>query len=109
MSRFFRLAIDFNAHEAPPSVRRGTCYRRHGDDELELSAFSHSLGSSGVPKESWAEGVTVFENPWAWNLLPRGVLPGTSYLSVQDSFVTREVSDFHPVVSFTQIHIERPE
>lgn len=109
VSRFFRLANDFNAHDAPATIRRGTCYRRHGDDELALSRFSHSLGSPGVPKESWSEGVTIFENPRARNPLPRGVLPGTCYLSVQDGFVTREVSDFHPVVSFTQIHIERPE
>lgn len=106
VSRFFRLATK---RQPSPSncrvVRQGVCYRRRDDEQSALMEFSHELGSSGIPIENWAEGVTVFENPFADVPLQRGFLPATSYLSVQDGFVTREVGEFHPVVSFMHVHL----
>ncbi len=101
VSRFFRLTTDFSAQCAPHTVRSGFCYRKRGEDEHALHRFSHLLGSAGLEQETWSEGVTVFENPLAEMPLPRDLLPATSYVSVQDDFVCREVSDFHPVVSST--------
>src|SRR2546430_8386177 len=79
VSRFFRLATDFSAGNAPSTIRHGTCYRERGEDHHALTHFTHLLGSPDVPRETWAEGVTVFENPNATRPLPRGVLPGTCY------------------------------
>lgn len=105
VSKFFRLATDFAAPGAPVAVRKGMCYRRHGVDEHALGRFAHRLGSPGTPKENWAEGITVFENPFARIPLPRGLLPATSYVYVEDGYVSREVAEFHPVVSTTQVHM----
>lgn len=106
VSRFFRLAMDFRAENAPRTIREGVCYRKHGaDDHHPPQQFVHLLGSEGLERETWFEGVTVFENPFALTPLPRGVLPGTSYVSVQDGYVCREVTAFHPVVSFTRINV----
>lgn len=103
--RFFRLATDFTAKDAPTAIREGVCYRRHGDDDHALYEFRHQVGASETPRETWTEGVTVFENPNATTPLPRGLLSGSCYVSVQEGFVCREVTDFHPVVSFTRIGV----
>lgn len=103
VSRFFRLTTNFSAHGAPRTVRAGYCYRRRGEDEYALQQFEHLLGSADLEQETWSEGVTVFENPFAEIPLRRGLLPATSYVSVQDGFVCREVSDFHPLLSSTVI------
>jgi hypothetical protein len=104
VSRFFRLATDFHSRSTPKTERHGTFYSKRGQEHHALAHFSHCLGSPGLPKETWAEGVSVFENPNAIIPLPRGTLPGTCYVSVQDGYVVKEISDFHPVVSFTHIH-----
>jgi hypothetical protein len=103
VSRFLRLATDFGASGAPRGTRRGFFYRRHGEDSVALKEFVHVLGAADTPKETWSEGVTVFENPFAAVPLPRGLLPATCYFGVADGYVTREVGGFHPVVSSTHI------
>lgn len=106
VSRFFRVALACQPASANLRVvRQGTCYRRHDEEHAARQNFTHELGSHGVPIETWAEGVTVFENPCAEVPLPRGFLPATCYVSVQDGFVTREVGEFHPVVSFMHVHL----
>jgi hypothetical protein len=105
VSRLLRLATDFSRDGLPKATRRGTCYRRRDDEHHVLTHFWHCLDSPDIPKETWSEGVTVFDNPFADYPLPRGFLPGTSYVFVHDGYVTREVRDFHPVVSF--MHIEK--
>jgi hypothetical protein len=103
VSKFFRLATDFATPGAPVTVREGMCYRQHGVEEHALCRFAHRLGSPATPKENWAEGITVFENPFARIPLPRGLLPATSYVYVEDGYVSRQVAEFHPVASITQI------
>jgi hypothetical protein len=106
VSRFLRMTTEFGKDKAPKAIRKGVCYRRHGVDSHVRMPFRHLLGSSDVPMEHWSEGVTVFENPFALAPLPPGFLPATSRVFVEDGFVSREVSDFHPVVSFMQIQFE---
>jgi hypothetical protein len=103
VSKFFRLATDFSTSDLPITLREGMCYRPHGVDAHALCKFSHRLGSTATPKEKWAEGITVFENPYARIPLPRGLLPATSFVYVEDGYVSREVAEFHPVVSTTRI------
>jgi hypothetical protein len=106
VSRFLRLSVDFGARETPTAFRRGFCCWPIGDENHALGPFEHKLGSPNLPKESWAEGVTVFENPLAAVPLQFGFFPGTSRVFVEDGHVCRTVSAFHPVVSFMQIHSE---
>jgi hypothetical protein len=101
VSRFLRLATDFTAEGGLRGTRRGVFYREHDADTVALKEFVHELGSPDTPKESWSEGVTIFENPCADIPLPRGLLPATCRFHVKDGYVTREVGAFHPVVSFT--------
>jgi hypothetical protein len=103
VSRFFRLTTNFNIRDTPRVIRHGTCYRAHKNLDYSLSDFRYIVGSAGAPKESWADGVTVFENPHALVPLPRHALPCSSHISVREGHVYREVRGFHPVVSFTQI------
>jgi hypothetical protein len=104
VSRFLRLTTDWSEVPNSRAFRDGVCYRRHGKDGHVRMPFRHLLGSPHAPKESWAEGVTVFENPFARYPLPPGFLPCTSRIYEEDGFVCRDVGDFHPVVSFMQIH-----
>jgi hypothetical protein len=103
VSRFFRMATDFRVN-GPPTTRGGHFYRQVDDDHTVLDTFEHRLGASGLPPETWSQGVTVFENPNARVPLPRGALPATCFAHVKDGFVTREVGDFHPILSFMIIH-----
>jgi hypothetical protein len=109
VSRFFRLATDFGGPGVPETVRHGTCYSRRGEDMHALLHFTHHMGSPSVPKELWSEGVTLFENPNARVPLPRGFLPATCYMHVHNGIVTRDVTDFHPVVSFTEMRVKSLE
>jgi hypothetical protein len=106
--RFLRLSTNFTDPVAPHVIRHGTCYLAHKDGDFTLRDFSYVVGSEGTPKETWHEGVTIFENPNALSPLPRDFLPASSHVSVREACVYREVRGFHPVVSFTQIHI-KPE
>lgn len=106
--KFLRLAIDHGALGAPRLVRHGKCYVARKDD-YSLEEFIYVVGSKGAPKETWGEGVTIFENPNADVPLPRDFLPASSHFSVREGYVYREVRGFHPVVSVTQIEIAREE
>jgi hypothetical protein len=103
VSRFLRLATDFTAVGAPKGTRQGTFYRQRDEDTVALREFVHVLGAPDTPKETWSEGVTMFENPFAATPLPPAFLPVSCWFGVVDGFVTREVGDFHPVVSFTHM------
>lgn len=102
--RFLRLATNFAVPDAPRVTRHGTCYLATNDYDYSLKDFSYLVGTEGTPKETWSDGVTVFENPHALLPLPRDFLPATSHVSVREGSVYREIRGFHPVVSFTQIH-----
>jgi len=105
VTRFLRLATDFTAESAPKVFRHGTCYLAR-DDDYTLKDFRYRVGAGGTPKETWADGVTIFENPNARVPLPRNGLPGSSRVCIQDGYVYREVRGFHPVVSFIEIRSE---
>jgi hypothetical protein len=102
--RFLRLSTDFTAKGAPTISRHGTCYLAQANGDYALKDFRYRLGAAGVPRETWADGVTIFENPNARLPLPCSALPASSLVCIRDGYVYREVRGFHPVVSFTQIH-----
>jgi hypothetical protein len=104
VSRFMRLATDFLVEGAPVLFRHGTCYFAQTRGDYLLKDFRYRVGAVGVPKETWADGVTIFENPNALVPLPGGALPASSLVAIRDGYVYREIRGFHPVVSFTQIH-----
>jgi hypothetical protein len=106
--KFLRLAINHGAPCAPRLIRRGKCYVVRKNDYV-VEEFAYVVGSKGAPRETWGEGVTVFENPNASSPLPRDFLPASSHVSVREGYVYREVRGFHPVVSFTQIEIAPEE
>lgn len=101
--RFLRLGTDFAIEGAPVVFRHGTCYLADAGGDYSLTDFSYRVGSVGAPKETWADGVTLFENPYARVPLPHGALPASSFMSIRDGHVYREVRGFHSVVSFTEI------
>ena len=98
--RFLRLGTDFSASDAPHLTRHGHCYIADQDGEFRPREYDYVVGSEGVPKETWSEGVTIFENPNAAVPLPRDALPASSHVSVRDGYVYREVRGFHPLLSF---------
>jgi hypothetical protein len=104
VSRFLRLSMDFTLPEAPRLLREGTCYLARSDGVYALKDFLYRVGTVGAPSETWAEGVTIFENPNSRIPLPRDVLPCSSRVCIQDGHVYREVRGFHPLVSSTKIY-----
>lgn len=104
VSRFFRMSTEFSEVGALEVTRYGVCLRNRGSEHYSIEEFSYVIGSPNAPKETWAEGVTIFENPNARIPLPTELLPSSSRVSVRDGYLFREVNDFHPVASFTQIH-----
>jgi hypothetical protein len=104
VSRFFRLATNFDSDTKVAAVREGTCYHNHPESGYEPFNFRFKVGSSLAPTETWSEGVTIFENPRALRPLPKQILPCTSTILMKDNRVFREVHGFHPLVSYTKIY-----
>jgi hypothetical protein len=99
VSKFLRLADPLLFERELLAVRSGSCYVPHNDTENALRHFEFRVDDPTTPRETWAEGVTVFLNPMARHPLRAGVLPVSSVISVQEGYVTREVDKFHPVAS----------
>lgn len=102
VSRFLRIATNWESENVVAS-REGFCY--HDDDEGALHGFRFRMGAPETPRETWAEGVTLFTNPNAMNPLSKAVLPCTCTFSVEESTVVREIYGFHPVVSSMMIYV----
>jgi hypothetical protein len=106
VSKFMRLCTDFSVIEWMRAEWGGVCFRNRDNDSYSISKFAYELGVSGEPRETWAHGMTLFENPFAHHLLPPGLLPASSRVFVDDDgVVTREVGSFHPAVSFMHMNI----
>lgn len=106
VSKFLRLSTDLAALDWMNAKWGGTCFRNRDDESYEISRFNFNLRAPDKPKESWAHGVTLFENPYARHPLPQGLLPASSRVFVDvDGIVTRNVTEFHPVVSFMEMYI----
>ena len=105
VSKYLRLAMERSVGSPLEIVREGVCYRPAGADHNARASFSHSVRKGAVEAETWRQGITVFENPFADTPFQRGLLPASCYFYVQDGYVQREVTEFHPVVSTTLIGV----
>lgn len=99
VSKFLRMATHFDQMPELNVIRRGTYYKVNDVSDFSAAPFYFRVGFPSAPKEIWAEGVTIFENPYADVPLPLGLLPCTSRVSIRDGYVFREVFGFHPTVS----------
>jgi len=103
--RFWRLAPDLTGVARLPAVRSGMYYVDHSATELAVSDYHHDLNDGSIPRETWAQGVTVFLNPNATVPLERAILPCTSTFYYDDGALCREVHGFHPVTSFMEVTV----
>lgn len=103
VSKFWRLA-DLSWFSGI-ATRSGYCYTDHNDTENAVGPFQYRVGGPGAPTETWAEGVTLFHNPNGRYPLASGVLAASSEFKVEDGFLTRRVSGFHPVASSMIVHL----
>ena len=106
--RFFRLATPLNATAELIAIRQGQYYAVGSDGELSILEYQYRVGSVSSPKESWSEGVTLFLNPNALIPVSQEILPNTSFFSVQDGYLVREVHGFHPLNSFMHVYPRNP-
>lgn len=102
--RFFRLGTTLDDSANLIATREGWYYSPQPDGGLKIREYNFLVGAPSSPKESWAEGVTVFHNPNARIPISTTLLPCSSYFSVQDAGLTREVHGFHPLTSFMTMH-----
>lgn len=102
--RFFRLATTLDDTANIIATREGWYCSPLTDDDIEMREYKFLVGDPSSPQESWAEGVTIFHNPNAQFPIPTTLLPCTSYFSVQDGLLIREVHGFHPLTSFMRMY-----
>ncbi len=105
VSKFWRLA-DLSWFSGI-ATRSGYCYRDHNDAENAVGPFEYRIGERGVPRETWAEGVTLLHNPEARHPLAADTLPASSQFIVEDGCLTRHVTAFHPVASSMIVHLRK--
>lgn len=98
VSRFIRLATPWESADFV-AEREGLCYQP--DDPGSTYGFRYRMGAPETPRETWAEGVTLFFNPNATNPLGEGALPCTCLYARDDTGVYRTISGFHPLSSGT--------
>lgn len=98
VSRFVRLATPWETADFV-AEREGVCYQP--DDPGPTYGFRYRMGAPETPRETWAEGVTLFLNPNATNPLGEGALPCSCHYACDDTGVYRIVSGFHPLSSGT--------
>ena len=109
VARFFRLASRFDELSDVVATRTGTCYIRHTESQHSVAEFEYRVGHQHAPDETWSQGVTIFENPYAATPLPKHVMHSTSVLTVRGGQLVREISDFHPVLSFMTVGVSASE
>ncbi len=105
VSRFLRLATDWET--ADIVAEREGIYCRE-DDAESTYGFRHRMGAPETPRETWAEGVTLFLNLNATNPLPAATLPCSCVFSADQGAVVRSIHGFHPVASGTFMYPRFP-
>lgn len=98
VSRFVRLATPWDTADFV-AERQGVCYQP--DDPGPTYDFRYRMGAPEAPRETWAEGVTLFLNPNATNPLGEDALPCSCLYACDDTGVYRTISGFHPLSSGT--------
>lgn len=102
--RFFRLATTFDESANIIATREGWYCAPQPDGGIEMREYKFLMDDPFSPKESWAEGVTIFHNPNAQIPISTTLLPSSSHFSVQDGGLIREVHGFHPLTSFMRMY-----
>lgn len=98
--RFFRLAPrSTNNAPALRVTREGMCMTDHTDSEFLVARYRYDLSDPSAPRETWAQGVTVYHNPNADIPLPAGLLPCTSTFRIDQVGLRREIHGLHTVTS----------
>jgi|GEM_PF-1561430 len=97
--RFFRLSTPLGENSELVAIRQGYYLEDSSESMFSVSEFRYRVGDDFVPRETWAEGVTVFLNPYARIPLDPLILPCTSRFSVRDDYLIRDIIGFHPVLS----------
>ena len=84
-------------------LRVGTCYN-HKPHATEPLMFRYEVGSPSAPKETWAEGLSMFHNPKAITPVPENLFPGIAHHYLDELNRMRSVVPaFHPYGSFTHV------
>jgi|SRR6478736_993328 len=108
--RFFRLGPPTGHIERLSVWRQGIALDRVGEKmDLAILSYGYDPNDPTAPPEKWAQGVTIFHNPVAKIALPIGALPCTSFFTVEDGSVRREVIGLHTVTSFMLVHGDADE
>ena len=98
VSRFVRIATPWQTADFV-AEREGVCYQP--DEPESTYVFRFRMGAPETPRETWAEGVTLFLNPNATTPLGEGALPCSCLYACDDTGVYRTISGFHPLSSAT--------
>ena len=84
-------------------VRAGVCYN-HEPHATEPLMFRYVVGSPSAPKETWAEGLSIFHNPKAAVPVAENLFPGIAHHRLDEQNRMRsDVPAFHPYGSITQV------
>lgn len=93
------MATRLGPNSTITAVRSGWYYQKYSTSEFVARTFEYHVGDPAAPRESWAEGVTLFHNPFADESLPERFLPASSVISIREGYGYREVLGFHPLVA----------
>jgi hypothetical protein len=99
--RFLRAVTPVGADSGLRAVRSGWCYL-DSDTGMDVAEFKYEVDQD-APKEEWWHGITIYHNARAMVPLSRSLLPSSSIFWMRNGRLQREISGFHPVVSFTHI------
>jgi hypothetical protein len=84
-------------------LRVGTRYN-HEPHATEPLMFQYAVGSPTAPKETWAEGLSMFHNPKALVPVPVDLFPDIAHHRLDEQHRMRSVvPEFHPYGSLTQV------
>lgn len=84
-------------------IRAGACYN-HEPHATEPLMFRYVVGSPSAPKETWAEGLSMFHNPKAAVPVAQDLFPGIAHHHLDAQKRMRStVPAFHPYGSITQV------
>jgi hypothetical protein len=84
-------------------IRAGSCFN-HEPHATEPCPFIHVVGDPSAPKETWAQGLSMFHNPRALAPVPEGLFPGIAHHRMDELNRMRSaIPPFHPYGLVTQV------
>ena len=103
-NKFVRMAIQMGLESKFEAVKHGTCLSKDEDGEISIRDFEYRLKDETAPVETWFQGLTIFHNPNALFAVPDNLFKSTNVYKMVKGKLMRFPSDFHPLVSWTEIH-----